>query len=219
MSLTNKYQACIFDLDGTLTDTLEDLKNSVNFAMRSIGRPERTADEVRRFVGNGMEKLIKRSVGADCGEADIIKATEHFKNHYAEHLSDNTAPYDGIIPLLDSLSERNIKTAVISNKDDSAVKKIVSGFFGERILFSQGKRNDIPPKPHPQALFNMIERLGCDRTQVIYIGDSDVDVETAHNAGVECIGVTWGFRDRELLVKSGADFIVDTPAEISEIIK
>ncbi len=217
-SQNNKYNTCIFDLDGTLTDTLEDLKNSVNFAMRSIGLPERSIDDVRRFVGNGVPKLIKRSVAESTSEADCAKALEAFKEYYLLHLNDNTKPYGGITQLLVSLKEMNVKTAVLSNKDDDAVNGIVGIFFSGLIDFSQGRKDSVPAKPSPQGIFEIMKKLNCDKETTVYIGDSDVDVETAHNAGLKCIGVTWGFRDRELLIQSGADFLVDSPREILSII-
>ena len=219
MSLQNKFDTCIFDLDGTLTDTLEDLKNSVNYAMRAIGCPERTADEVRRFVGNGVYKLIERSIDKKASEADFQKALDAFKEHYMLHLNDNTAPYSGISELLEQLNAMNVKCAVVSNKDDDAVKSIVKGFFGNLISFSQGRKDSVPPKPSPQAVFEIMKKLGSEKEKTVYVGDSDVDVETAHNAGLKCIGVTWGFRDRELLIKSGADYMADCPREISDIIR
>lgn len=213
---SKKYDACIFDLDGTLTDTLEDLKNSVNFAMRSMGFPERTLDEVRRFVGNGMEKLIKRSIPENADDEAAAKALGFFKEYYRDHLNDTTVPYDGIMQMLIKLRDRGIKTAVVSNKADEAVKAIVSGFFGGLIIVSRGKMPDVPPKPSPEAVFEVMKTLGCENA--VYAGDSDVDVETAHNAGLECIGVTWGFRGRELLEKCSADYIVDSPDEILSIV-
>ena len=218
MSLQNKFDTCIFDLDGTLTDTLEDLKNSVNFAMSCMAFPERTTDEVRGFVGNGVPMLIKRSAPENTSEEELKRAYEFFKKHYAVHLNDNTAPYEGINEMLNALRQMNVKTAVVSNKDDDAVKNIVSGFFGDKILFAQGRKDGIPPKPSPESVFKVMKKLDCEAERTIYVGDSDVDVETAHNAGLKCIGVTWGFRDKELLVKSGADYIVDKPSEIVKII-
>lgn len=219
MSSQNKYKACIFDLDGTLTDTLEDLKNAANFAMRSMGFPERTKDEVRRFVGNGAVKLIERCVPEGTDKETQAKALAVYNGHYSVHLNDNTKPYDGIPELLLKLKEMNIRTAVVSNKDDGPVREIVRGFFGETIDFSVGRKDGVPPKPSPEGVLKALAALECRADEAIYIGDSDIDVLTARNAGLKCIGVTWGFRDRELLIESGADFIADSADEILRIIK
>lgn len=219
MKSQNKYKACIFDLDGTLTDTLEDLKNAVNFTMKSFGFPERTTDEVRRFVGNGAVKLIERSVPAGTDKETQAEALIKYSGFYSNHLNDNTKPFDGIPELLAKLKEMSIRTAVVSNKDDGPVKEIVRGFFGELIDFSVGRKDGIPAKPSPEGVTEALTALDCRAGEAIYIGDSDVDVQTAHNSGLLCIGVTWGFRDRELLIESGADYIADSADEILRIIK
>ncbi|MCQ2471457.1 MAG: HAD family hydrolase [Clostridia bacterium] len=221
MSLQNnyKYSACIFDLDGTLTNTLEDLKNSVNYALQSEGLPLRSKEEIRRFLGNGVVKLIERSVPANTPSDVTARVLATFKKHYAVHLNDTTAPYDGIVPMLLQLQSDGIKTAVVSNKDDSAVKPIVKGFFGDVIPLAIGRKDDVPAKPAPDSVWSAMKELNCTENETIYIGDSEVDIETAHNAGLKCIAVTWGFRDKELLQSLGADYIIDTPEEIFNIIK
>ncbi|MCQ2479905.1 MAG: HAD-IA family hydrolase [Clostridia bacterium] len=214
-----KYSACIFDLDGTLTNTLEDLKNSVNYALQSEGLPLRSKEEIRRFVGNGVLRLIGRSVPENTPKDVELKVLETYRKHYAVHLNDTTAPYDGIMQMLRQLQSDNIKTAVVSNKGDEAVKSIVKGFFSDIIPLAIGRKDDVPAKPAPDSVWSAMKELGCSAKETIYIGDSEVDVETAHNAGLKCIAVSWGFRDKELLQSVGADYIIDTPKEIFNIIK
>ncbi len=221
MSLQNnyKYTSCIFDLDGTLTNTLEDLKNSVNFALQSEGLPLRSKEEIRRFVGNGVLKLIGRSVPENTPKDVELKVLETYRKHYAVHLNDTTTPYDGIVPMLKTLQRDGIKTAVVSNKGDEAVKVIVKRFFGDIISLAIGRKDDVPAKPAPDSVWSAMKQLGCSADETIYIGDSEVDIETAHNAGLKCIAVTWGFRDKKMLQTVGADYIIDTPEEIFNIIK
>lgn len=208
------FDTYIFDLDGTLLDTLLDLANAVNFAMRKMNYKERTVDEVRSFIGNGIRVLISRSVPPDTGKADYEKALELFTEYYLEHISDFTKPYDGITEVVDTLKAQGKKIAVVSNKADKAAKTIVRDMFGEKFDMVVGKTDKFPAKPAPDSVLYVIDTLGSQRESCIYIGDSEVDVHTAHNAGLPCVGVTWGNRDRAELEKSGAEFIVDAPSEI-----
>lgn len=211
-----KVSACFFDLDGTLLDTLQDLTNSVNFALREKIYPERTVEEVRSFVGNGIPMLIKRAIPQGTAESDAEDVLEIFKNHYSAHLNDNTKPYDGIVPLLDNLRKRGFVTGVVTNKAHAAANELTQSFFGELINVTVGQKDGAPTKPDPTALCEAMKAAGCD--DGIFIGDSDVDVFTAHNGNIKCIGVTWGFRSRENLVSAGADFIADSPEEIMKIL-
>ena len=212
-----KYNTYIFDLDGTILDTLLDLANAVNFAMRSKGYPERTVDEVRSFIGNGIRVLIRRSVPENTSEADYAEALEIFTKYYLEHIADYTKPYDGIIDVINELKRRGCKTAVVSNKAHFAAQAVVKDFFGDIFDAVTGKMDEFPPKPEPDSLFYTIKALGAEKDDCIYIGDSDVDVLTAHNAGLHCIGVTWGNRDEDVLLASGAEFIAHAPKEILDI--
>ena len=212
------YSACIFDLDGTLLDTLEDLKNSVNYALKAKSYPQRTAEEVRSFVGNGIPMLIKRAIPEGTATADFEEALSIFKEHYAVHLNDSTKPYDGICEMLEYLKRNGIKTAVVTNKAHIAANELIKGFFGDLITLTVGQKEDVPTKPDPTSLFEAIESLGCAEKDVLYVGDSDVDVFTAHNGTLKCVGVTWGFRSKESLLSAGADFIADTPQEIIKIL-
>ncbi len=212
-----KYRAYIFDLDGTLLDTLLDLANAVNFAMRFKGYPERTVDEVRSFIGNGIKVLIKRSVPDGTSDTDYAEALEIFTKYYLEHIADNTKPYDGMIDVVKTLRERGCKVAVLSNKAHFAAQAVVKDFFGDIFDLVVGKMDEFPSKPEPDSLFYTIKTLGVTAEDCVYIGDSDVDVLTAHNAGIPCIGVTWGNRDEDVLVSGGAEYIANKPEEILNI--
>lgn len=209
-----KYDAVIFDLDGTLTDTLEDLKNSVNFAMREFGFPERTTDEVRSFVGNGVKRLIDLSVPENTSDEVSAECLSVFKSFYKDNSLVSTKPYDGIIPMLEKLKKDGVKTAVVTNKMHEAAVDIVNLFFGEMIDVAIGQIDGVAQKPQPDGIYSALEKLGVSKEKSVYVGDSEVDCITAKNAGIPCIGVTWGFRDREILVGNGADFIINFPEEI-----
>ena len=208
----------IFDLDGTLLNTLEDLKDSTNYALKKFGYHERTLDEVRRFVGNGVRKLIERAIPNGKENPDCEACLETFKKHYEQNMYSKTAPYDGILDMLQELRTRGIKTAVVSNKFDLAVKELCRKYFGDLIEIAIGESENVRKKPAPDSVLRAIRELGSNKENCIYSGDSDVDVQTAKNTGIDCIGVTWGFRDRGLLEKEGAKYIIDKPSEYIEII-
>ena len=213
-----KYKTVIFDLDGTLLDTLQDLTNSVNFALSSMRYPERTHKEVRAFVGNGIGKLIERAVPANTDEQSIHTTLQIFKEHYGVHCEDCTAPYQGITELLDCLKEYGIQTAVVSNKADFAVKKLCEKYFENRILLSVGEREGVRRKPAPDSVFSVMEQLSAKREESVYIGDSDVDIETARNAGIDSIIVTWGFRDKDDLLQKGASVFADSVFQLKNLL-
>ncbi len=208
------YDAIIFDLDGTLTDTLGDLTNSVNFAMCAFGFPERTHEEVKSFVGNGVRRLINLSVPENTDSETAERCLLVFKEHYKNNSLVETKPYDGIIPMLEDLRNRGVKTAVVTNKMHEAAEDIVRIFFDGLINITVGQVDGIAQKPQPDGINYVLEMLGISKEKAVYVGDSEVDCITAKNAGVPCIGVTWGFRDKSVLVKNGADFIVNSPEEI-----
>lgn len=215
-----KYKAIVFDLDGTLLNTLEDLKDAVNFALRQKQMPERSLEEIRNFVGNGIANLLKRSVPAGTGEQETAEALAIFREYYGAHCQDKTKPYDGIMELLAEIKKSGIRTAVVSNKADFAVKELIPFYFGDSIPVAMGENEaeGIPKKPAPDMVWKALEELGCSREEAVYIGDSDVDVQTAKNSGLDFIGVSWGFRGREFLEKQGANVIVDKPEEIMRVI-
>ena len=203
----------IFDLDGTLLNTLEDLKDSTNFAMKEFGYKERTIDEVKNFVGNGVRKLIERASNS----TNIENCLECFKKHYSENMYNKTAPYEGIIEILEQLRKDGIKIGVVSNKFDSAVKELCNKYFKGLVDSAIGQMDNIPQKPDPRGVFKAMKELSANEDSTIYVGDSDVDVQTAKNANLSCIGVLWGFRDKENL--KGADFIINKPCDIISIIR
>lgn len=208
-------KAVIFDLDGTLLNTLEDLWISTNFALSQFGYPEHTLDEIKNFVGNGVRKLIERAVPKNCENIEECLAV--FKEYYEKNMYKNTACYNSIEMILKDLKNQGVKIGVVSNKFDLAVKELCEKYFAELIDIAIGQNEEIPPKPAPFGVLKAIEELGSDKNSTIYVGDSEVDVETAKNAGIPCIGVTWGFRSRTQL--EGADFIIDEPCNIISIWK
>lgn len=204
----------IFDLDGTLLNTLKDLKDSTNFALSSFGYPERTLDEIRNFVGDGVKKLIERALPQDAKNIDECLAI--FKKYYAQNMYNKTVPYNSILNILKELKIKDIKIAVVSNKFDTAVKELCKKYFDGFIDIALGQSEFIPPKPSPDGVIKVMSDLGVNTENTIYVGDSEVDVQTAKNSGLKCIGVTWGFRDKEKLIK--ADYIIDNPNELIQII-
>lgn len=208
------YQAAIFDLDGTLLDTLEDLYLSANHALSLHGLPPRTREEIRLFVGNGVEHLIRRAVPTGTEEATTLAVLEDFKTTYAQGCEVHTKPYDGIPNLLMTLRQRGIRVAVVSNKFDEAVKQLCDHYFGELVEVAVGERSGVRKKPAPDTLLQALESLGTSPEEAVYIGDSDVDIQTAANGGLPCVSVTWGLREEELLVACGARHLAHTPQEL-----
>ena len=210
------YRTYIFDLDGTLLDTLGDLAASVNYALRQHGMPERSLDEVRRFVGNGVRKLMERAVpqGPDNPLFDETFAT--FRQYYMNHSLDMTKPYEGIPETLTELKKRGCRLAVVSNKMMAATQALCRHFFLDTIEVAIGEHeaDGIRKKPAPDTVFVALHELGVGKDEAVYVGDSDVDIVTAANAGLPCISVLWGFRDRDFLLQHGARYFVSTPKEL-----
>lgn len=213
-----KYKAIIFDLDGTLTDTLEDLFISVNHALRSCGLPERQLDEVRRFVGNGVRKLIERAVPEGTDLTMTEKCFEAFRTHYVIHCQDHTCLYPGIACLLMTLHSKGYRMAVVSNKLQTGVDELARTFFNGVIDVAIGELPDVPRKPAPDMVIQALDRLGVKKEDAIYVGDSDVDLQTASNAGLPCISVLWGFRSRDFLACHGATVFVEQPQDILSLV-
>ena len=213
-------KTAIFDLDGTLLDTLDDLADSVNFALNSKNLPLRSREEVRSFVGNGIRKLIHRSVPDDCpSELEEIVFAE-FKEHYSLNCKVKTKPYAGIEQLLKKLKADGFKLGVVSNKADPTVRELMDYYFSDVFDTVCGEKENVRRKPSPDSVFESIRYLESTTDETVYIGDSDVDYLTSQNARTRCILVSWGFRERTLLEKLGADAIVDNAAELyDEIIK
>ena len=213
-----KFDVAVFDLDGTILDTLIDLKNSVNFALSKNGMPLRSTEEIRTFVGNGIRLLIERAVPENTPLEIMDKCFVDFKEHYKENSSVFTKPYEGIVDVLNKLKNNGIKTAVVSNKADFAVQELVSEYFPNAFLFATGERDGVRRKPCPDSVFEAIKELDGDINKTVYIGDSEVDVETARNSGVSCIAVTWGFRNKEVLESLNPESLIDKPHEITQLI-
>lgn len=213
-----KYRMVIFDMDGTILDTLEDLKNAINYALHVSGFPTRTAEEVRMFVGNGLQRLVERAVPDGTTEAEKARVFEQLTLYYGEHCSDNTRPYDGIRALLLSLRREGYMTAVVSNKADFAVQALVRDYFDGLFDYAVGERENVLKKPSADAVNAVLNKYGLNPTDAVYIGDSDVDIETARNADMDCISVLWGFRDRGFLEKHGACKFADKPEDILRLI-
>ena len=208
----------IFDLDGTLLDTLDDLCNSVNYSLRTNNFPERSLAEVRTFVGNGIRLLIERSVPEGTSKELIDKTFECFKTYYAVHCNDKTKTYPGVMDMLKELKKNGYKIAVLSNKAQYAVTKLCDIYFNNLLDDAVGARENVAKKPSPDALYICAENNNINLNNFIYVGDSDVDVATANNAGVRGIAVTWGFRSRELLIKCGAENLADNTDELLQIL-
>ena len=213
-----KYKLAIFDLDGTLLETLEDLHDSTNHALVSQGLPPRTLDEVRRFVGNGIHKLIERAVPEGSSSETVEQVFEEFKTWYAVHCNDKTSAYDGIKEMLLALRKAGVRTAVVSNKADFGVQTLCKTYFSGLLDVAVGQREGIRLKPAPDSVNEVLRLLEIRREDAVYIGDSDVDIDTARNAGMDCISVTWGFRRREFLLEHGAVILADKPAELEQIL-
>ena len=209
-----KYTLAIFDLDGTLLYTLEDLGNSLNYALEQNGFPTRTMEEVRRFVGNGIRKLVERGTPADASAEDVEKVYAVFREHYAAHKDDTTRPYDGTQELLQRLRDAGLRLALVSNKAETATLGLCDKFFPGLFEAVVGGRDGRRLKPAPDPVDEVLTRLGVAREDAVYIGDSEVDIQTARNAGLDGITVSWGFRDVDFLKARGAKQIVDTPEEL-----
>lgn len=204
----------IFDLDGTLLNTLEDLKNATNFALNKFGYPERSIEEIRNFVGNGVRKLIERALLNGAENPDFEACLDTFKKNYKEIMYNHTAPYDGIFEMLKIAREKGCKIAVVSNKFDVAVKELCGRYFGSLIDIAIGESENVRKKPAPDSVFEAMKLLNSKPENSVYIGDSDVDIETAKNAKLPCISVTWGFRDKNFLIEHGGRIFIDRPMEI-----
>ena len=213
-----KYKAIIFDLDGTLTDTLEDLYLSTNYALRSCGLPERQLDEVRRFVGNGVRTLIERAVPEDTETMVLEQCFDAFRSHYVIHCHDHTRLYPGVATLLTTLHAKGYRMAVVSNKMQLGVTELARTFFLGVIDVAIGEQPGVPRKPAPDMVQAALNELGVTAEEAVYVGDSDVDLQTAANAGLPCISVLWGFRTREFLIAHGATVMAEKPQNVLALV-
>ncbi len=212
-----KITTVIFDLDGTLLDTLEDLKKATNYALKVCDMPERTLEEVRRFVGNGVRNLMIRAVPDGEKNPEFERAFAIFKEYYGLHCNDATKAYDGVPQLLKELKNRGYALAIVSNKIDSAVQDLNHRYFPQ-VDVAIGDRESMRRKPDPDSVYLALDELGKIREEAVYVGDSDVDLATARNAGLPCISVLWGFRDKEFLIAHGATVFAENPMEILDVL-
>lgn len=208
------YQLYIFDLDGTILNSLGDLTDAVNHTLQSMGYPQRTMEEVRSFVGNGIRKLLERALPESCGVEETDRAYEIFYPYYQEHCADRTEPYEGIEALLHRLKSAGAKLAVVSNKADGAVQQLTKRYFDGIFDLAVGEKEGIRRKPAPDSVWNVLKVLQIEKRDAVYIGDSEVDIETAKNAGIDEIAVCWGFRPQGFLEENGARNLVKRPEEI-----
>lgn len=213
------YQLAIFDLDGTLLDTLADLRQGINYALGTQGFAPRSMAEVRAFVGNGIWKLVERAVPAGTSEAQMDAVYEAFNPYYARHCADLTVPYDGILPLLQKLQAQGVVCALVSNKPDYAVQTLAAQYFPGLLAASAGAKDGVRKKPYPDSVLAVVAQLHAEGKRAVYIGDSEVDVATARNAQLPCIAVSWGFRSREILLDAGADCICDSVTALAQALK
>lgn len=206
-----EFETYIFDLDGTLLDTLNDLAASTNYALKSSGMPERTIDEVRQFVGNGVKKLMERAVPDGLENPLFERTYATFRQHYLEHNLDTTKPYDGIPEVLAELKNRGKNLAIVSNKFYAATQDLARHFFPDTIEVAIGEREDINKKPAPDTVMEALRQLGVSSEGAVYIGDSDVDIMTARNSGLPCASVLWGFRNKDFLIENGGNLFIEEP--------
>ena len=218
------FNVYVFDLDGTLLDTLQDLANSVNYALRQHGMPEHSIDDIRRFVGNGVRLLMERAVPDGARNPQFEAAFATFRQYYMQHSLDTTRPYDGIPELIHELKNRGCQMAVVSNKMMAATQELVHHFFPDiPVAIGEHEAAGIRKKPAPDTVYEALRQLGIIHhpssiihhpSDIVYIGDSDVDIATARNSGLPCISVLWGFRSRDFLLAHGATTFAEHPFDI-----
>lgn len=211
-------KAAIFDLDGTLLNTLTDLAAAGNFALTQLGLPAHQEEKYKMMVGNGIPTLIKRMLPENSTDEIFQQAYEIFNNYYHQHLLDFTKPYDGIIECLDSLRAHNLKLAVVTNKSHVFAQGLIKDYFGERFAAVEGEKPDRAIKPDPAAVLDILNNFGVEKSETVYVGDSNVDMMTAKNAGLTAIGVLWGFRTKQELIENKADYLAENPQQLAEII-
>lgn len=208
----------IFDLDGTLLYTLEDLTNSVNYALELYGYAKRSLEEISTYVGNGVEQLMRQAVPADLDEHDFVRCYQSFKEHYSEHCCEKTRPYDGVMETLKVLKSRDVKIGIVSNKFQDAAEDVCEHYFEGLYDIVVGESDKCRRKPAPDGIDMICNKYNVDKEDVLFFGDSEVDIKTAENADVYCVSVLWGFRDRDFLAKNGAKIFISNPLDIADVI-
>lgn len=216
--VVNMITTVIFDLDGTLLDTLQDLTNSVNFALRAHGLPERTSEEVRSFLGNGYTFLISHAANLEQTNERTTEILSTFSAYYEKHCLDLTKPYTGIMQMLEKLKAQGIKMAIVSNKGNEAVQELNTRFFRDYVTIAVGESKVVRRKPNPDSVLAALEQLGGIAAECIYVGDSEVDIATARNAKVRAVTCTWGFRDTDFLLQHGAETLINSPYELIDLL-
>lgn len=212
------YKAVLFDMDGTVLDTLGDLADSMNYSLRYFNMPQREPAELRTFLGKGPAHFVKCSVAQGTSEELCNRVRDFYEEYYDSHCQIKTGPYPGIPELMEKLKKNGIKLAVISNKQEPAVKVLAQRHFSGLLEMAVGTGPSIPCKPDPAAVLSAMERMGLSREDCVYVGDMDVDLNTAKNAGIDCIGVAWGFMGREKLLSLGASRVADTAEQLADMI-
>lgn len=214
MQMGTKIRTVIFDLDGTLLDTLQDLADSTNYALRVNGLPERSVEDIRMFVGNGVRLLVERAVPDGTENPCFEQVFRDFKEHYVRNCRNKTGLYPGVGELLCNLKKAGYRMAIVSNKLQSGVSELYRSYFTETVEVAVGERPELQRKPAPDMVEQALRELGVSREEAVYVGDSEVDIATARNAGLPCLSVLWGFRDRDLLIHKGATRLIGSPEEI-----
>jgi len=212
-----KYDAIFFDLDGTVVDSLQDIVDAVNHTMRHFSLPERTPDQLKPHLGWGVDHLM-RAILPGHSEAQVEAVLAHYRPYYAQHAGDKSRPFDGILPMMGRMNAAGLVQAILSNKPDAAVQPLAERYFSDVVRLAVGEREGVRRKPHPDMVEAAAARLNVPLRRCLYVGDTEVDIDTAKNAGIDCACVTWGFRTREQLKKAGATVIVDTPEEFEYLV-
>ncbi len=212
----NHYKLIIFDMDGTVLDTLDDLTDALNHALARKGYPLRDRQEVRRFLGNGIRRMVELGVPEGTGEEDVRETVDIFMEYYQVHCADRTCPYPGILQLMERLRREGYMTALVSNKEDGAVQELCRQHFPGLLDYAVGEKPGVRRKPYPDTALAALKELRVSAAEAVYVGDSEVDLETARNAGMDVIAVTWGFRDRDWLLERGAEILVDDTEELMQ---
>lgn len=214
-----RYQAVLWDLDGTLLNTLTDLSNSVNWALQQSGQPQVPPQEVCAGTGNGVRELLTACTPGGTSNPHFSKICDDFVAHYDKHGDDFTAPYPGMMALLHTLQAAQVPMGIVSNKLDWAVKQLGAQHFPGLMQVCVGEREGVRRKPCPDVIYAAVKELQSDLQHTVYIGDSEVDIQTARNAGMDCIAVTWGFRTRQALLEAGATVLADTPEQLLDLLQ
>lgn len=213
------YDTVIFDMDGTLLDTLQDLTDSVNHVLREYGYQIKTLKEIREFVGNGISRLMALSVPGGEDNPHFTECLQKFRNYYEINMENKTEPYLGVLELLEQLYKDNYKMAVVSNKINKAVNELTRSNFGKYIKISVGEMENVARKPSSDSVNMALSQIGSKKEKAIYVGDSEVDMQTARNAGIISVAVTWGFRDKKILESQNPDFVINDPAQLLDVLE